>query len=183
MKTKKPEVNDFRSKLAGRKMYLEILPAVVGMIMVRTGTSYAATMRALCSMNGRFGFIIERLGRTTEAVRLKVLAHNLDEFKGIIFEVPVVTIPTPGVLSGLRQPSVRVQSQIEMLKGSPEVLELPIRVHNALRKAGFKTLDQVVSMTHEELLEVKGIGVNAVAQISNELRNYGMRLSMKGSAK
>ncbi|HET59434.1 MAG TPA: hypothetical protein ENN32_03605 [Chloroflexi bacterium] len=53
-----------------------------------------------------------------------------------------------------------------------ELLELPIRPYNALRRAGIDTIEHLVLMNEDGLLEVRNLGEKSLRIIQDELRMY-----------
>lgn len=58
-----------------------------------------------------------------------------------------------------------------------EALGLPIRAYNGLIRAGIKTLNQIVTYTREQLLEVDGIGKAALERIESSLEVVNRKLA------
>lgn len=54
---------------------------------------------------------------------------------------------------------------------------LPSRASNALRRAGIKTIGDVVKMTYEDLMEVPSFGERAMRELNKVLFGYGLRLN------
>jgi carbon monoxide dehydrogenase subunit G len=61
-----------------------------------------------------------------------------------------------------------------------DVLNLPLRTWNSLRRDGIQTLGDLVRRTSEQLLGIDGIGPASVAEISRKLEDRG--LALVGSA-
>ncbi len=75
-------------------------------------------------------------------------------------------------------------------KGKPEIpasvlnlaideLNLPIRIVNALEKAGYKTVKDLVSLSKEDISKVKNLGAKSVKIVEAALLEKGARLSSK----
>jgi|HubBroStandDraft_2_1064218.scaffolds.fasta_scaffold41581_1 carbon monoxide dehydrogenase subunit G len=64
-----------------------------------------------------------------------------------------------------------------------DVLNLPVRTWNSLRREGIQTLGDLVRRTSDQLLALDNIGPASVAQISKRLDDHGLTLAGAGSAK
>jgi carbon monoxide dehydrogenase subunit G len=58
-----------------------------------------------------------------------------------------------------------------------DVLNLPLRTWNSLRRDGIQTLGDLVRRTSEQLLAIDGIGPASVAEISRKLEDRGLALA------
>lgn len=63
-----------------------------------------------------------------------------------------------------------------------DVLNLPIRAWNSLRRDGIQTLGDLVRRTEEQLLAIGNIGPASVAEISRKLADRGLSLAGPGGA-
>jgi carbon monoxide dehydrogenase subunit G len=64
-----------------------------------------------------------------------------------------------------------------------DVLNLPVRTWNSLRREGIQTLGDLVRRTSEQLLALDNIGPASVAQITRGLDDHGLALAGSGSAR
>src|SRR5580698_2701432 len=64
-----------------------------------------------------------------------------------------------------------------------DVLNLPVRTWNSLRREAIQTLGDLVRRTSDQLLALDNIGPASVAQISKRLDDHGLTLAGAGSAK
>jgi DNA-directed RNA polymerase subunit alpha len=60
---------------------------------------------------------------------------------------------------------------------SVEELDLPTRIANALQKAGFNTVGDILSTTKAELAKVKNLGAKSATIIDSALRERGIEMS------
>ncbi|MEK7504266.1 MAG: DNA-directed RNA polymerase subunit alpha C-terminal domain-containing protein, partial [Patescibacteria group bacterium] len=60
---------------------------------------------------------------------------------------------------------------------SIEELDLPTRIANALQKAGFETVSDLLATTSDELAKVKNVGSKSVKLIEAALAQRGISLS------
>ncbi|MFN3467034.1 MAG: DNA-directed RNA polymerase subunit alpha [Candidatus Brocadiales bacterium] len=58
-------------------------------------------------------------------------------------------------------------------------LDLSVRASNCLEAANIKTVDELVSMTEEELLEVRNFGKTTLNEVKKKLAQWGLSLGMK----
>jgi carbon monoxide dehydrogenase subunit G len=63
-----------------------------------------------------------------------------------------------------------------------DVLNLPIRAWNSLRRDGIQTLGDLVRRTEEQLLAIGNIGPASVAEINRKLADRGLALAGSGGA-
>lgn len=174
IKKKKMEIGDFRSLFAGRTVYNEVVPAIAGMMIVRTGDTYTSTMRALLAMDGKFSFKIIGIGRLPHEQRLVAMATKIEEFRNIIFEVKDEA-QAAVIEAGL------VPHRENALQASIYTLHLRPYVHNTLMRHQINSVGDIVKLTVEELSELRGIGDLAVKQIHREVFRLGLHFGMKGT--
>lgn len=55
-----------------------------------------------------------------------------------------------------------------------EVLDLSIRTFNALKKAGFNTIGDVVPLTYREMIHIKNLGTKQRGEVASGLHRYGI---------
>jgi len=58
------------------------------------------------------------------------------------------------------------------LSNSIDVLDLSVRSYNCLRRSGVHTVAQVASLSDEELLGIRNLGVRSLAEIREKLTAY-----------
>jgi carbon monoxide dehydrogenase subunit G len=63
-----------------------------------------------------------------------------------------------------------------------DVLNLPLRTWNSLRRDGIQTLGDLVRRTSEQLLAIEGIGPASAADIGRRLEDRGLSLAGSGAA-
>ncbi len=64
-----------------------------------------------------------------------------------------------------------------------DVLNLPVRTWNSLRREGIQTLADLVRRTPDQLLALDNIGPASVAQITKRLDDHGLTLAGSGAAR
>lgn len=71
---------------------------------------------------------------------------------------------------------VQVVQSDDVLKLTVEELDLPTRIANALRKAGYKTVTELSQVTKGEIAKVKNLGEKSVGTVEEALNAKGMSL-------
>jgi DNA-directed RNA polymerase subunit alpha len=71
---------------------------------------------------------------------------------------------------------VQVVQPDDVLKLTVEELDLPTRIANALRKAGYKTVAELSQATKGEIAKVKNLGEKSVGTVEEALNAKGMSL-------
>lgn len=66
----------------------------------------------------------------------------------------------------------------EILKASLEEMDLPLRMHNALIKAGITTIGQLLGTPRKDLLKIKNFGAKSLEGVEEKLREKGIVLSI-----
>jgi len=69
------------------------------------------------------------------------------------------------------------QSAPEVLKLTIEEIELPTRIVNALRKAGYQTVEKLVKAKMEDLMSIKNLGKKSLGIILETLNKKGIKPS------
>ena len=69
-----------------------------------------------------------------------------------------------------------VMQSDDVLKLTVEELDLPTRIANALRKAGYKTVAELSQATKGEIAKVKNLGEKSVGTVEEALNAKGMSL-------
>ena len=61
-----------------------------------------------------------------------------------------------------------------------EELELTVRSYNCLKREGVDTIGQLATMTEEELMNIRNLGMKSVDEIRSKLTEYGYELESEG---
>jgi DNA-directed RNA polymerase subunit alpha len=61
-----------------------------------------------------------------------------------------------------------------------EDLELTVRSYNCLKREGVDTIGQLATMTEEELMNIRNLGMKSVDEIRSKLLEYGYSLESEG---
>jgi DNA-directed RNA polymerase alpha subunit len=85
------------------------------------------------------------------------------------------------ILPTMEQKSLAVEAQPEPARTQLRIrsdidlssLELSVRPYNALRRAGIKTLGQLMLLSQEEIADIRHIGRKALAEIGELIEHYG----------
>ena len=98
------------------------------------------------------------------------LTDSIEELKRKIQEVKRLSIFIPQ----------DINEQIEALLGKEETLlidlELSVRSHNCLSRAGLKTLKDITSKTEEELMKIRNLGRKSCKEIKQKVHELGLKL-------
>ena len=62
-----------------------------------------------------------------------------------------------------------------------EDLELTVRSYNCLKREGVDTIGQLATMTEEELMNIRNLGMKSVDEIRSKLLEYGYALDSEGT--
>ena len=62
-----------------------------------------------------------------------------------------------------------------------EDLELTVRSYNCLKREGVDTIGQLATMTEEELMNIRNLGMKSVDEIRSKLLEYGYDLASEGN--
>ncbi len=62
-----------------------------------------------------------------------------------------------------------------------EDLELTVRSYNCLKREGVDTIGQLATMTEEELMNIRNLGMKSVDEIRSKLLEYGYSLESEGN--
>jgi DNA-directed RNA polymerase alpha subunit len=52
-------------------------------------------------------------------------------------------------------------------------LDIPMAAYGALRRAGYRYMDEIQDMTIEQLMEIKNVGATYATEIADEVRRVG----------
>lgn len=55
-----------------------------------------------------------------------------------------------------------------------EVLDLSVRAFNALKRAGYNSIGDIVPLTHREMIHIKNLGPKQRQEVATGLRHYGL---------
>lgn len=64
-----------------------------------------------------------------------------------------------------------------IMKLTVEELNLPTRIVNALRKGGYKTIEDIVLANPQDLAKIKNIGEKSVSNVLDKIRERGLHIS------
>jgi DNA-directed RNA polymerase subunit alpha len=62
-----------------------------------------------------------------------------------------------------------------------EDLELTVRSYNCLKREGIDTIGQLATMSEEELMNIRNLGMKSVDEIRSKLLEYGYALASEGN--
>lgn len=124
-----------------------------------------------------------RVGRRTDFDKLKmqVWTDKTIEPKAALEEAAKILVAqfkqiyNPVVAQEAGAPVVVTQSD-DMLKLTVEELDLPTRIANALRKAGYKTAGELSMATKSDVAKVKNLGEKSVGTVEEALNAKGLAL-------
>jgi DNA-directed RNA polymerase subunit alpha len=74
---------------------------------------------------------------------------------------------------GVGRPVITDERQVEEL-------ELTVRSYNCLKREGVDTIGQLATMTEEELMNIRNLGMKSVDEIRSKLTEYGYELESEG---
>jgi DNA-directed RNA polymerase subunit alpha len=105
-----------------------------------------------------------------EAVKesAKILARHVDLFVHLGEKTEIVSL----------EPEKREEAPSAALAMSIEDLELSSRSLNCLKKAGIKTVGEIINFSEPELMKFKNFGTKSLVEVRNKLAEY--KLSLKG---
>lgn len=72
--------------------------------------------------------------------------------------------------------SIFLKPKNEKLNLNIEELELTVRTYNCLKRAGINTVNQLVSMSVEDLIKVRQMSRSSIIEIRKKLENLGFEL-------
>ncbi|MBI5151728.1 MAG: DNA-directed RNA polymerase subunit alpha [Candidatus Pacebacteria bacterium] len=125
-----------------------------------------------------------RVGRRTDydKLNLQIWTDKTVEPKVALEEAAKVLVShfkqiynpvAPQADGGMVSPSFQSD---DVLKLTVEELDLPTRIANALRKAGYKTIAELVNATRGEVARVKNLGEKSVGTVEEALNKKGLTL-------
>ena len=105
-------------------------------------------------------------GRVAPQDALQEAAKQLTEVLGLFTDdqgIPQGTQPQPGRTG---RPVINDERPVEDL-------ELTVRSYNCLKREGVDTIGQLATMTEEELMNIRNLGMKSVDEIRSKLTEYG----------
>jgi DNA-directed RNA polymerase subunit alpha len=99
----------------------------------------------------------------------KILSRHVDMFVNLGKKSDVLGIQVPG----------KEEVEESVLEMSIEDLELSARSSNCLRKAGVKTVGELIKRAGGDLMNIKNFGAKSAREVEEKLEEY--KLSLKGS--
>ncbi len=110
-------------------------------------------------------------GRIAPREALQEAARQLTDILGLF---------TDGYGQGRTQTANRVDRPIITDERPVEDLELTVRSYNCLKREGVDTIGQLATMTEEELMNIRNLGMKSVDEIRSKLVEYGYELESEG---
>ena len=110
-------------------------------------------------------------GRIAPREALQEAARQLTDILGLF---------TDGYSQGRTQTASRVDRPIITDERPVEDLELTVRSYNCLKREGVDTIGQLATMTEEELMNIRNLGMKSVDEIRSKLMEYGYELESEG---
>ncbi len=111
-------------------------------------------------------------GRIAPREALQEAARQLTDILGLF---------TDGYSSNRTQAANRVDRPIITDERPVEDLELTVRSYNCLKREGVDTIGQLATMTEEELMNIRNLGMKSVDEIRSKLLEYGYSLESEGN--
>lgn len=99
----------------------------------------------------------------------KILARHVDLFVNLGKKSEVLGIQVPG----------KEEVEESVLEMAVDDLELSARSSNCLKKAGIKTVADIIKFSERDLLAIKNFGVKSAREVAEKIAEY--KLSLKGS--
>lgn len=69
---------------------------------------------------------------------------------------------------------VRAGMSVTLASLPIEVLDLSIRAYNALKRAGYNSIGDIVPLTHREMIHIKNLGPKQRGEVAAGLHHYGL---------
>ena len=111
-------------------------------------------------------------GRIAPREALQDAARQLTEILGLF---------TDGYERGRTEARSRVGRPVIADERPVEDLELTVRSYNCLKREGVDTIGQLATMTEEELMNIRNLGMKSVDEIRSKLLEYGYSLESEGA--
>ena len=105
-------------------------------------------------------------GRVEPQDALQEAAKQLTEVLGLFTD-------GQGVVQGGQPQTARAQRPVINDERPVEDLELTVRSYNCLKREGVDTIGQLATMTEEELMNIRNLGMKSVDEIRSKLTEYG----------
>ncbi len=110
-------------------------------------------------------------GRIAPREALQEAARQLTDILGLF---------TDGYGQSRPQTANRVDRPVITDERPVEDLELTVRSYNCLKREGVDTIGQLATMTEEELMNIRNLGMKSVDEIRSKLMEYGYELESEG---
>ncbi len=110
-------------------------------------------------------------GRIRPRQALQEAARQLTEILGLF---------TDGYERSRTEVRSRVSRPVITDERPVEDLELTVRSYNCLKREGVDTIGQLATMTEEELMNIRNLGMKSVDEIRSKLIEYGYQLESEG---
>lgn len=111
-------------------------------------------------------------GRIAPREAIQDAARQLTEILGLF---------TDGYERGRTEARSRVGRPVIADERPVEDLELTVRSYNCLKREGVDTIGQLATMTEEELMNIRNLGMKSVDEIRSKLLEYGYSLESEGT--
>jgi len=112
-------------------------------------------------------------GRVEPQGALQEAAKQLTEVLGLFTD-------GHGAPQGGQPPAGRTGRQVINDDRPVEDLELTVRSYNCLKREGVDTIGQLATMTEEELMNIRNLGMKSVDEIRSKLTEYGYSMESEG---
>jgi DNA-directed RNA polymerase subunit alpha len=110
-------------------------------------------------------------GRITPRRALQEAARQLIDILGLF---------TDGYEGARTESRSRIGRPVITDERPVEDLELTVRSYNCLKREGVDTIGQLATMTEEELMNIRNLGMKSVDEIRSKLIEYGYQLESEG---
>ena len=112
-------------------------------------------------------------GRITPREALQEASRQLIDILGLFTDGYEVPRGGGDTRRGAGRPVITDERQVEEL-------ELTVRSYNCLKREGVDTIGQLATMTEEELMNIRNLGMKSVDEIRSKLTEYGYELESEG---
>lgn len=112
-------------------------------------------------------------GRVEPQEALQEAAKQLTEVLGLFTD-------DQGVPQGVQPQGGRTGRPVINDERPVEDLELTVRSYNCLKREGVDTIGQLATMTEEELMNIRNLGMKSVDEIREKLTEYGYPIESEG---
>jgi len=165
---------------------------ISAIIEIESGTGYVSAERyqtdeiGVIPLDASFSPILKvnyhvdstRVGRRTDLdkVRLDIITNGaIDPQTAVLESAKILSTFFSQVYNPVfdeNSESLTTSSKTELISQSVEDLDLPVRVTNALKNGGYKTLADLSKITIEDLTKVKNIGEKSAAEIIKKAQKH-----------